>query len=127
MGLPPALSLSISTLTGVVGAAWRRTAMAPVTCGAAMDVPLSDPKVSGAGGIDDVMLEPGAKRRLGKIAGEATFEKLDTPSLFVDEATGMAEEIQAGALMAAVKNELPAAMTVATPGSVGSVGCGVRS
>ena len=41
----------------------RSKANAPVTCGAAIDVPLKTAVVVKPGGIDDWMFEPGASRR----------------------------------------------------------------
>ena len=127
MGFPLVFNAWVRSATEAVGEACRRTAKAPATCGADIDVPLSTLKVAGPGGTDEVMLEPGATRRFGKIPGEAKFEKSETASPFVDEATGMADEMHAGVLIASVNPELPAAMTVAIPGSVGSIGSAARS
>ena len=42
-GRPVACKADTRSLTDAVGAAWCRTAMAPATCGAAMEVPLAMP------------------------------------------------------------------------------------
>src|SRR6185369_10513214 len=102
MFFPVAFSCVTSVSMDAVGAASRRMANVPATCGAAIEVPLKTPKVSGPGGIEDVMVDPGANRRFVKIDGLPMFEKLETPSLFVEDATGTADEIHPGEAMASV-------------------------
>ena len=73
-----------------MGTASFNRAQVPATCGAAIDVPLSD--VYPPPGTDDVIDSPGAySERNG-----ATFEYQDTTSVLLVEPTLMAEEIHAG-------------------------------
>src|SRR5688500_16342586 len=81
---------------------------APVTCGAAIEVPLNDENPPGT---DDVICEPGASR----LRKEAALEKLETSSIFVVDATDTADEMQPGELSASPKPSLPDAITVAMP------------
>ena len=92
-----------------VGDASRRTASAPVTCGAAIDVPSLNPYVSST--IDDSMSLPGAKTS----SSGPRLLKLETVSSSSVEPTVNAVEMQPGAPTALRKPLLPAEMTVATP------------
>src|SRR5258705_859953 len=92
-----------------VGLACLSTAQAPVTCGAAIDVPLAI--TNAPPGYEEVMLSPGANRdRKG-----ATFEKYATWSSLVVAATLTAVDTHAGALSWSRAPLLPEATTVAMP------------
>ena len=90
-------------------------ANAPVTCGAAIDVPeyASDEFVGTAEMID----EPGAYRSM---RSSAVFEKPETVSLLVVEPTVTADEIHAGDETESENPLLPDAMTVAIPDAASS-------
>lgn len=109
MKWPLPSSAPYTSLTEACGFFDRRTAQAPATCGAAIDVPAHVWKPPP--GIEERMLSPGAKkdRKL------ATLENTETRSLSVVELTLMALEMQAGYESAARDPPLPAAITVATP------------
>src|SRR3989442_2411901 len=95
--------------TLAVGLACLSTAKVPVTCGAAIDVPLAIENTPP--GYDEVMLTPGANRdRKG-----ATFEKYATWSSLVVAATLTAVETHAGALSWSTAPLFPEATTVAMP------------
>ena len=85
------------------------TAQAPVTWGAAIEVPLFNPYESP--GIDEFIEEPGARSE----TKEAMLENQETASADVVDPTLMAVEIHAGAPMALVYALFPDEMTVAIP------------
>src|SRR5688572_28820345 len=103
------------SVTGAPGTRERRTAHAPATCGAAIDVPLND--ANPPPGTEDVMTSPGASSRRNSLA----FEKSDTWSAWrpklpsVVEPTLIADEMQAGSEIAFVAPSLPDDTTVAIP------------
>ena len=84
-------------------------AHAPVTCGAAIEVPPLVPNVSP--GTDDSILTPGA-RRSRKLAA---FEKPATASAFVVAPTLITLEIHAGEIKAVALPSFPDAAMVAIP------------
>jgi hypothetical protein len=86
-----------------------RSAHAPATCGAAMEVPLK--KANPPPGTEELMLSPGASSE----RNEAELENDETVSDFVVEPTLTALDIQAGAPMELVKPSLPEEITVAIP------------
>src|SRR4051794_29345918 len=91
------------------GADWRRIAKAPVTCGAAIEVPLNT--AVPPPGTEDVIDDPGASsERKG-----AEFEKLDTVSALVVEPTLTAPGVHAGLPIDVLEPSLPAEITVAVP------------
>ena len=107
--IPVSLRAWRTSSTLAVGAACLRIAQAPVTCGAAIDVPLAIAK--SPPGNDEMMSAPGANRdRKG-----ATFEKSATWSSLVVAPTLTAVDTHAGALSWPVAPSLPAATTVAMP------------
>ena len=81
----------------------------PATCGAAIDVPLSD--WNAPPGTDDVIDSPGANSE----RNDAAFENHETTFDLSVDPTLTADETQAGVEMADVAELFPAATTVATP------------
>src|SRR5262245_51093296 len=109
IGSPVCRSTSRINPTPAVGAAWRRIAHVPVTCGVAIDVPLYAWK--SPPGTDEVIEPPGANSDMNG----ATFEKEDTWFCLSVDPTLTAVEMQAGAERPVPDPLLPAAITVATP------------
>ena len=106
---PVLFRISSASSTVMEELACLSNAHAPVTWGAAIEVPL---KVSNdSPGTDDSMLTPGARRsRKG-----AEFEKLTTASAFVVAPTLIALEIHAGEPMESSKPSFPDEKMVAIP------------
>ena len=85
------------------------TAQAPVTCGAAIDVPLLEEYASP--GTDEFIEDPGARSEMK----EAMLEKEETESDEVVDPTLIAVEIHAGAPIAVLYPLFPDEITVAIP------------
>src|SRR5829696_6442904 len=103
-------------LTVLEGSLSSRSAQAPATCGAAIEVPLSLEKLPP--GTDDKMPTPGASRstipeKLELGAMVSRFVVME--SFVVVLPTVIALEMHAGAATASVKPSLPEAITVAIP------------
>src|SRR5262245_22305341 len=108
-GRPVLVSAASTWLTLAPGTRCLIKAQEPVTCGAAIDVPLIWANV--LSGIDELINSPGASR----LKNDAELEKLDTTSLLEADPTLTALEIQAGLARPSAKLPLPDAMTVAMP------------
>lgn len=119
MTLPPLRASSIDTpvvvnadntaSTEAPGSFDFSTAQAPVTCGAAIEVPLFDPYESP--GIDEFIEEPGARSE----TNEAIFENQEIASADVVDPTLIAVDMHAGAPIALVYALFPDEITVAIP------------
>ncbi len=108
-GMPFFSSEAKSALTVAVGEACRRIAKAPVTCGAAMEVPVA--AAYRPPGYDDRIAVPGARSERNRF----TFEYGARTSALLVAPTLTALEMHAGALMRLVEPSLPEAITVAMP------------
>src|SRR5215217_5248572 len=96
-------------ITVLLGSLSSRSAQAPATCGAAIEVPLFWAKLPP--GTDEVMPTPGASRStIGDI-----LELEAMASLSVVEPTVIALDMHPGAPTASVKPPLPEPTTVAMP------------
>lgn len=109
MDAPVLVSAVNMALTDAPGSFDFNTAQAPVTCGAAMEVPLLNEYASP--GTDEYIEDPGARSEMK----EAIFEKEETVFDEVVDPTLIAVEMQAGAPMALVYPLFPDEMTVAIP------------
>ena len=92
-----------------IGAFCFSTAIAPATCGVAIEVPFQ--VAVPVPGTDEVMLLPGAC----SVSAADSLEKLEMASLSSVEPTLTAVEMQPGEEMPSEEPLLPAAMTVAMP------------
>src|SRR5688572_15598922 len=108
---PVVLSAESTCATVADGARFRSSAQAPVTCGAAIEVPSSGPKPFGGVSREEVIDTPGASR----FKNDAEFEKFATTSVLDVAPTLTAVEMQPGADMLFVNPSLPDEMTVAMP------------
>src|SRR5215213_1867651 len=100
------------SLTVLKGSLSSRSAQAPATCGAAIEVPLFLAKLPP--GTDEAMLTPGASR-------STIEEKLESGAMvscLVVLPTVIALEMHAGEATASVKPSLPEAITVAIPAAL---------
>src|SRR5215471_18494133 len=109
MGRPEVCRASRMSSTVASGTACLRSAKPPVTCGVAMEVPLSWPKVPPVS--EERMSSPGASRD----RKEAAFENQESSSALSVEPTLTADEMQPGDDSALVRPLLPAATIVAIP------------
>ena len=107
--MPLIVSADSTASTDAPGSFDFRTAQAPVTWGADIEVPLFEAYRSP--GMDELIDDPGASREMK----EAIFEKEDTVSDEVVDPTLIAVETHAGALMALVYELFPDEITVAIP------------
>ena len=106
---PVVVSADRTASTEAPGSFDFKTAQAPVTWGAAIDVPLFNPYESP--GTDEFIEEPGARSE----TKEAMFENHEIASADVVAPTLMAVEMHAGAPIALVYALFPDEITVATP------------
>ena len=114
IGVPVLINAFSMFVALAVGQALRIAAIAPATCGVAIDVPLKNAKVEalcGTATIEDWMLDPGAIT----LVVLDMLEKEEMTSDLSDDATESAEEMHPGEPIAEVKPLLPAAMAVNTP------------
>src|SRR5215207_5707066 len=95
--LPLSTNAKLMSLTVLKGSLSSRSAQAPATCGAAIEVPLSEAKLPP--GTDETMFVPGASRS----TIEDILESGAMVSLSVVLPTAIALEMHAGAATASVK------------------------